>query len=74
MGLGSTSVRLVSPAVNGENQAALLRPLESGVISAVAAQTYALDQAPGAVTHMPEHHPRRQIAITVWRGNDDMPA
>jgi NADPH:quinone reductase-like Zn-dependent oxidoreductase len=65
MGLGSTSVRLVSPAVNRENLAALRRLLESGEVRVVIAQTYPLDQAARAVTHMLEHHASGKIAITV---------
>ena len=64
MGLGSTTVKLVSPAVNRENLDALLRLLESGEVRVVIAQTYPLDQAAGAVTHMLEHHPNGKIAIT----------
>ena len=62
--LGSTTVRLVSPAVNRDNLDALLRLLESGEVKAVIAQAYPLDQAPRAVTHMLEHHPSGKIAIT----------
>ena len=64
MGLGSTTVKLVSPAVNRENLDALLRLLESGEVRVVIAQTYPLDQAAGAVAHMLEHHPSGKIAIT----------
>jgi NADPH:quinone reductase-like Zn-dependent oxidoreductase len=62
--LGSTTVKLVSPAVNRENLDALLRLLEPGEVKVVIAQTYPLDQAAGAVTHMLEHHPSGKIAIT----------
>jgi NADPH:quinone reductase-like Zn-dependent oxidoreductase len=65
MGLGSTKVRLVSPAVNRENLTALRRLLESGEVGVVIAETYPLDQAATAVTHMLEHHPGGKIAITV---------
>jgi NADPH:quinone reductase-like Zn-dependent oxidoreductase len=64
MGLGSTTVKLVSPAVNRENLDALLRLLEPGGVRVVIAQTYPLDQAAQAVTHMLEHHPGGKIAIT----------
>jgi NADPH:quinone reductase-like Zn-dependent oxidoreductase len=64
MGLGSTTVKLVSPAVTRENLDALLRLLESGEVRAVIDKTYPLDQAAGAVTHMLEHHPSGKIAIT----------
>jgi NADPH:quinone reductase-like Zn-dependent oxidoreductase len=64
MGLGSTTVRLVSPAVNRENLDALLRLLESGGVRVVIDSTYPLDQAASAVTHMLEHHPSGKIAIT----------
>src|SRR6266702_4099414 len=56
-GLGPANVRTVTPAVNRENLAALLRLLESGQIKVVIAQTYPLDQAAEAVTHMLRHHP-----------------
>jgi len=62
--LGSTTVRLVSPTVNRENLDALLRLLEPGEVKAVIDQTYPLDQAADAVTHMLEHHPSGKIAIT----------
>jgi NADPH:quinone reductase-like Zn-dependent oxidoreductase len=65
MGLGSTNVKLVSPAVNRENLDALRRLLESGDVRVVIAQAYPLDQAARAVTHMLEHHPSGKIAITV---------
>jgi NADPH:quinone reductase-like Zn-dependent oxidoreductase len=65
MGLGSTTVKLVSPAVNRENLDALLRLLETGQVRVVIGGTYPLDQAAGAVTHMLEHHPSGKIAITV---------
>jgi NADPH:quinone reductase-like Zn-dependent oxidoreductase len=62
--LGSTTVKLVSPAVNRENLDALVRLLESGEVRVVIDKTYPLDQAAGAVTHMLEHHPSGKIAIT----------
>jgi NADPH:quinone reductase-like Zn-dependent oxidoreductase len=65
MRLGSTDVKLVTPAVNRENLAALRRLLESGEVRVVIAQTYPLDQAARAVTHMLEHHASGKIAITV---------
>jgi NADPH:quinone reductase-like Zn-dependent oxidoreductase len=65
MRLGSTNVKLVTPAVNRENLAALRQFLESGEVRVVIAQTYPLDQAARAVTHMLEHHPSGKIAITV---------
>jgi NADPH:quinone reductase-like Zn-dependent oxidoreductase len=64
MGLGSTTVKLVSPAVNRENLDALLRLLEPGEVRVVIDTTYPLDQAAGAVTHMLEHHASGKIAIT----------
>lgn len=64
MGLGSTTVKLVSPAVNRENLDALLRLLESGEVRVVIDKTYPLDQAAGAVTHMLEHHASGKTAIT----------
>ena len=65
MGLGSTNVKLVTPAMNRENLAALGRLLESGEVRVVIAQTYPLGQAARAVTHMLEHHASGKIAITV---------
>ena len=62
--LGSSTVKLVSPAVNRENLDALLALLESGEVRVVIDKTYPLDQAAGAVTHMLEHHPSGKIAIT----------
>ena len=64
MGLGSTAVKLVSPAVNRENLEALLRLLEPGKVRVIIDKTYPLDQAAGAVTHMLEHHASGKIAIT----------
>jgi NADPH:quinone reductase-like Zn-dependent oxidoreductase len=64
MGLGSTTVKLVSPAMKRENLDALLRLLEPGGVRVVIDKTYPLDQAAGAVTHMLEHHPSGKIAIT----------
>jgi NADPH:quinone reductase-like Zn-dependent oxidoreductase len=64
MGLGPANVKTVTPAVNRENLAALLRLLESGQVRVVIAQTYPLDQAAEAVTHMLGHHPGGKIAIT----------
>jgi NADPH:quinone reductase-like Zn-dependent oxidoreductase len=64
MGLGSTNVKLVTPAVNRENLAALRQLLESGDVRVVIAQTYPLDQSAKAVAHMLEHHPGGKIAIT----------
>ena len=64
VGLGSTTVKLVSPAVNRENLDALLRLLEPGQVKVIIDSTYPLDQAASAVTHMLEHHPSGKIAIT----------
>ena len=65
LGLGSTNVRTVTPAMNRENLDALRQLLESGEVRVVIAQTYPLDQAARAVTHMLEHHASGKIAITV---------
>jgi NADPH:quinone reductase-like Zn-dependent oxidoreductase len=65
MGMGSTTVKLVSPAVTRENLGALLDHLESGHVRVVIDKTYQLGQAASAVTHMLEHHPSGKIAITV---------
>jgi NADPH:quinone reductase-like Zn-dependent oxidoreductase len=65
MGLGSTNVKTVAPAMNRENLAALLQFLESGQVKVVIAHTYPLRQAAAAVAHMLEHHPGGKIAITV---------
>ena len=65
MGLGSTTVKLVTPAVNRENLEALRRLLEPGQIKVVTDKTYPLDQAAIAVTQMLEHHANGKIAITM---------
>jgi NADPH:quinone reductase-like Zn-dependent oxidoreductase len=65
MGLGSTNVKTVTPAMNRENLTALGRLLESGQVKVVIAQTYPLGQAAEAITHMLGHHPGGKIAITV---------
>jgi NADPH:quinone reductase-like Zn-dependent oxidoreductase len=65
MGFGSTTVKLVSPAVNRENLDALRRLLETGDVRVVIDKTYPLDQAAKAVTHMLEHHARGKITIAV---------
>jgi NADPH:quinone reductase-like Zn-dependent oxidoreductase len=64
LGFGSTNVRLVTPAVNRENLAALVKLLELGEVRVVIDRTYPLDQAASAVTHMLEHHASGKIAIT----------
>jgi NADPH:quinone reductase-like Zn-dependent oxidoreductase len=65
MGLGSTTVKTVTPTVNRENLGALLRLLESGEIRTVIEKIYPLHDAASAVTHMLGHHPGGKIAITV---------
>jgi NADPH:quinone reductase-like Zn-dependent oxidoreductase len=65
MGLGSTTVKLVSPTVNRENLRALLRLLESGDIRTVIEKTYPLDETASAVTHVLGHHASGKITITV---------
>jgi NADPH:quinone reductase-like Zn-dependent oxidoreductase len=65
MGLGSTTVKLVSPTVNRENLRALVRLLESGDIRTVIEKTYPLDEAASAVTHVLGHHASGKVAITV---------
>ncbi len=65
LGIGSTTVKLVTPAINRENLGALVRLLESGQVRVVIDRTYPLDQAASAVTHMLEHHASGKIAITV---------
>jgi hypothetical protein len=60
LGIGSTTVKLVPPAINRENLGALLELLESGQVRVVIDRTYPLDQAASAVTHMLEHHAQRQ--------------
>lgn len=62
--LGSTTVKLVSPAVNRENLDALIRLLESGEVRVVIDKTYPLGQAAAAVTHVLEHRASGKIAIT----------
>jgi NADPH:quinone reductase-like Zn-dependent oxidoreductase len=65
MGLGSTTVRLVTPTYDHENLEALRALLETGEVRVVIDTTYPLDQAANAVTHMLEHHPGGKIAIAV---------
>ncbi len=65
MGLGSTTVKTVTPTVNRENLSALLGFLESGQIRTVIEKTYPLDEAAGAVTHVLGHHASGKIAITL---------
>jgi NADPH:quinone reductase-like Zn-dependent oxidoreductase len=65
LGIGSTTVKLVTPAINRENLGALVGLLESGQVRVVIDKTYPLDQAASAVTHMLEHHASGKIAITV---------
>jgi NADPH:quinone reductase-like Zn-dependent oxidoreductase len=65
LGIGSTTVKLVTPAVDRENLGALRGLLESGQVRVVIDKTYPLDQTASAVTHMLEHHASGKIAITV---------
>jgi NADPH:quinone reductase-like Zn-dependent oxidoreductase len=65
LGIGSTTVKLVTPAINRENLGALLGLLESGQVRVVIDKTYPLEEAASAVTHMLEHHASGKIAITV---------
>jgi NADPH:quinone reductase-like Zn-dependent oxidoreductase len=65
MGFSSTTVKLVSPAVNRENLDALRRLLETGDVRVVIDKTYPLDDAAKAVTHMLEHHASGKITIVV---------
>jgi NADPH:quinone reductase-like Zn-dependent oxidoreductase len=65
MGKGPTNVKFVTLAVNPENLTALRRLLESGDVKVIIAQTYLLDQAARAVTHILGHHASGKIAITV---------
>ena len=65
MGLGSTTVKLVSPAVNRENLDALLRLLESGEVRVVIDKTYPLSQTADAIRYMQEGHARGKVVITV---------
>jgi NADPH:quinone reductase-like Zn-dependent oxidoreductase len=64
MGLGRTTVKLVSPKVDRENLSALLRLLEPGDVRVVIDKIYPLDQAASAVAHMLGHHASGKIAIT----------
>jgi NADPH:quinone reductase-like Zn-dependent oxidoreductase len=64
MGFGSTNVRLVTPAVNRENLDALLKLLEPREVRVVIGETYPLDQAASAVTHMLQHHASGKIVVT----------
>jgi NADPH:quinone reductase-like Zn-dependent oxidoreductase len=63
MGLGSISVKTVTPAYNHENLDALRTLLETGQVKVVIDKTYPLDQAASAVTHMLEHHAAGKIVI-----------
>jgi NADPH:quinone reductase-like Zn-dependent oxidoreductase len=65
MGLGSTTVKLVTTTVNRENLDALLGLLESGAVRTVIEKTYPLDEAASAVTHVLGHHAYGKIAISV---------
>jgi NADPH:quinone reductase-like Zn-dependent oxidoreductase len=65
MGFGSTTVKLVSPAVNRENLKALRGFLESGDVKVVIDKVYPLDEAARAVTHMLGHHARGKITIAM---------
>lgn len=65
MGLGSTTVRLVTPTYNHENLDALRTLLAAGEVRVVIHKVYPLDQAADAVTHMLERHPGGKIAIAV---------
>jgi NADPH:quinone reductase-like Zn-dependent oxidoreductase len=64
MGFGRTNVKLVSPKVNRENLAALLRLLESGEVRVVIDKTYPLDDAASAIAHVLGHHASGKVAIT----------
>jgi NADPH:quinone reductase-like Zn-dependent oxidoreductase len=63
MGFGSTTVRLVTPAVNRENLAALLMLLETSEVKVVIDKTYPLDQAASAIRHMLDRHASGKIVI-----------
>nr|WP_235014944.1 MULTISPECIES: NAD(P)-dependent alcohol dehydrogenase [unclassified Parafrankia] len=65
MGFGSTTVRLVTPAMNRENLDALRGLLETGAVRVVIDKTYPLEQAASAVTRMLEHHASGKIVIAM---------
>ena len=65
LGLGRTTVKTVALTVNRENLGALAGLLESGAVRVVIDETYSLDRAAAAVSHMLGHHARGQVAITV---------
>lgn len=65
MGLGSTTVKTATLAVNRENLGALAGLLESGAVRVVIDRTYSLDCTADAVTHMLGHHAQGKVAITV---------
>ena len=64
MGLGSITVKTVSPALNRENLAALVTLLESGAVKVIIDETYPLGRAADAVAHTLRHHAGGKIAIT----------
>src|SRR5256884_3134552 len=59
--LGSTTVKLVSPAMNRENLAALCRLLESGEVKVIVARAYPLDQAARSEEHTSELQSRLHL-------------
>jgi NADPH:quinone reductase-like Zn-dependent oxidoreductase len=65
MGLGSITVKTVTPKVNRENLDALVKLLESGATRTVIEKTYPLDEAASAIAHVLSHHASGKIAITV---------
>lgn len=64
MGLGRTTVRLASPAVNQESLGVLMALLESGAIRVIVDAGYPLDHAAEAVAQMLRHHASGKIVIT----------
>ena len=65
MGKGATNVKFVTVAVNRENLNALIRLLETDKVRVVIEQTYPLDKAASAITHVLAHHARGKVAIAV---------
>jgi NADPH:quinone reductase-like Zn-dependent oxidoreductase len=65
MGLGSTTVKLVTPAMDRASLDALLELLEAGRIRVVIEKSYPLEEAAGAVAHVLGHHASGKIVITV---------
>jgi NADPH:quinone reductase-like Zn-dependent oxidoreductase len=65
MGKGAINVKFVTLAVNRENLNTLVGLLETGEVRVIIDQTYPLDNAAAAITHVLEHHASGKVAIVV---------